>query len=178
LGLNFNAAAASLILNSEVLILNPYKITALCYWEASANPMLPWTLRRVFCRHAALVIIAVLAVVGAALLLSVCLNPVNVGSSWDKIGSLTVTDVQFSAGNLIITAINNGKVPVTVIEVLVNNMNQTSTPITVPVNELISVNEQGSVSISYDWISGSTYYVRLVSSKGTIFPIYADAPQA
>ena len=167
-----------LILNSEVLILSPYKIAALCYWETSANPMFPGTLRRVICRRAALVIIAVLTVVGAALLLSVCLNPVNVGSSWDKIGSLKVTDVQFSAGNLIITAINNGKVPVTVIEVLVNNMNQTSTPITVPVNELISVNEQGSVSISYDWISGSTYYVRLVSSKGTIFPIYADAPQA
>jgi len=98
------------------------------------------------------------------------LGRIDVGAGWDKLESLTIIEVKFGAGNLNVTARNNGKVPVTVSEVMVNDVNQTFMMLAVPPHE------QGATIISYFWTSGSQYKIELLSSKGNYFPYHAVAP--
>jgi len=62
---------------------------------------------------------------------------------------------------------------VTVTEVMVQSerdsheMNQTVTHTRVPMNIPVHVDEEHSISVMYDWISGETYQVRVGSARGT-----------
>ena len=61
---------------------------------------------------------------------------------------------------------------VTVTEVMVQSerdsheMNQTVTHTRVPMNIPVHVDEEHSISVMYDWISGETYQVRVGSARG------------
>jgi len=88
-----------------------------------------------------------------------------------------VTNMEFLGTNNIIrlTVNNTGTSPVTINEVWVNNVKQTSTSPTLP--RTISANSGLLLNVTYTWTTGYNYQVKLVSSKGNTFLYSAVAPQ-
>jgi hypothetical protein len=116
-------------------------------------------------------IVAVLVVAGLALLTLAWMSPLTVPIMAYE--DLSITDVQFDEGYLAITVKNLSTYATTISEVMVN---QTSTPHTVPVCEPISADGQVSIEISFRWVSGYTYRVRLMTARGNCFFHNAVAP--
>jgi hypothetical protein len=91
---------------------------------------------------------------------------------------ICVTDVQFETGYLTLTVSSEDGVSTEITEVVIRNLNH---PLAVPefkaiANELVPAGEQISISISYEWISGDKYQIRLTSSRGNQFIEKAAAP--
>jgi len=146
------------------------------------------TLRQAPARNVVVVIVVVLAfaLTGLAFLLSAWMGALSIAIT--PIEDLKITDVQFSKGFLTVTVKNTGDTRydwevVTVTEVMVqperdlHDSNQTVTPYKVPMNIPVRIGEEHSISVSYDWISGEAYQVRLGSARGNYWLFrYAVAP--
>ena len=102
-----------------------------------------------------------------------------------KITSMTFTNN--TAGTIdyiVVVAKNTGTTPVTLNSVTVNggaiataDIDYSSTPPTIPDDTgAVAANAQVTVTITYDWTSGSNYNVKLTSAKGNSFPYTASAP--
>jgi hypothetical protein len=117
-----------------------------------------------------MVVAAVLAVTGTLLNLA-WIYPLTITPIACE--NLSITDVEFDKGYLTLAVRNLCKYPTTITEVQVN---QTSTPHTVPVHEPISANEQISIRIGFKWTSAFTYQVVLKTSRGNCYYYTAISP--
>ena len=117
-----------------------------------------------------IVVVAVLAVLGTLLTLA-WMYPLTITPMACE--NLSIADVEFEKGYLTVTVRNLCKYPTTITEVQVN---QTSTPHTVPVYEPISANEQISIRIGFKWASALTYKVMVKTSRGNCYYYTAVSP--
>jgi hypothetical protein len=86
---------------------------------------------------------------------------------------IRMTDLDFSeAGKIKVVAKNTGTSPATLSEAWVNGVKNTDLTTT------ISANNQTTISLTYAWIAGNTYEVKLVSSKGNAFYRTENAPSS
>ena len=85
---------------------------------------------------------------------------------------LKITNVQFPAGNIVITTQNTGTTPVTMTEIHVNNAaaNLLSGSLLFPANS------QNVTTVAFTWTQGSQYEIEMRSSKGNQFVYTATAP--
>jgi hypothetical protein len=86
---------------------------------------------------------------------------------------IIIEDMWFnnSTGNLSVYLHNVGKVAIHVSAVYINHTSQSFTaPFT------LEIGEHGWLDISYSWISGSIYYVDIVTTRGTHVGGYYKAP--
>jgi len=114
--------------------------------------------------------LTVLAFTGILLTLA-WMSPLTVNPMANE--ALSVTDVQFDKGCLTVTVKNIGVSATTINEVTVN---QTSTQHTVPVHEPIAAGKQISIRINFNWASGYTYRIGLMTARGNSFFHLAAAP--
>ena len=96
---------------------------------------------------------------------------------------LSMTDAQFGEGYLTITAKNIGSnVWVEISEIRVTELNQTyyhqltDRMVNATVNERLPAGEHAIIIICNEWVSGYTYEIRLMTSRGNHFIQYAVAP--
>ena len=84
-----------------------------------------------------------------------------------------IEDVWFKPGNEIAIYIRNtGKVSLTIDSVYINRE-------AVAINDFhLEVGEHGWLNVTYAWSSGTAYYIKVVSKRGTEFADYYVAPQA
>ncbi|HEX9261318.1 MAG TPA: archaellin/type IV pilin N-terminal domain-containing protein [Candidatus Bathyarchaeia archaeon] len=82
---------------------------------------------------------------------------------------LSITNAQFSGGNIVLAVRNTGTSNVTITSATVNGDDVT-------VNTMIPANTAGSVTVPYPTTSGNSYQIKLLSAKGTWFPYNAVAP--
>ena len=88
---------------------------------------------------------------------------------------LTITNVQFKAGNAIeLTVRNSGSANITISSATVNGVDATVTGAPV----VVVANSPGTITLtpSPAWATGNTYQIRLMSAKGNYFPYTAVAP--
>jgi hypothetical protein len=119
-----------------------------------------------------------LAIVGLALLVSAWMNALTLTVA-PPMGEeiLRVTGLQFETGYLNLTVKNTGARNVEIRQVAIENMDRPEVPeFKAIAYELVPAGEQISFSISYEWISGDTYQVRLTNSQGNLFLWTAVAP--
>jgi flagellin-like protein len=91
---------------------------------------------------------------------------------------LKITSMSFNvpAGTITLIANNTGTTPVTINEVWVNNVRQTSVAFT-PSTGTANANTGLQVVITYSGLAyGSNYAVKMVSAKGNTFMYTATAP--
>jgi len=81
-----------------------------------------------------------------------------------------VEDVWFRSGGISIYLRNIGEVDVSLSSVYVNFTNQLIAPLT------LQMGKQTWLNITYPWISGSLYYVNIVTTRGTKVADYYVAP--
>jgi len=82
---------------------------------------------------------------------------------------LSITNAQFSGGNIVLAVRNTGTSNVTITSATVNGDDVT-------VNTMIPANTAGFVTVPYPTASGNSYQIKLLSAKGTWFPYNAVAP--
>jgi len=84
-----------------------------------------------------------------------------------------IEDVWFKSGNEIAIYIHNtGKVSITIDSIYINKK-------TVPISDLhLDVGGHGWLNVTYAWSSGTAYYIKVASKRGTEFADYYVAPQA
>jgi hypothetical protein len=119
-----------------------------------------------------------LAIVGLALLVSAWMNALTLTVA-PPMGEeiLRVTGLQFETGYLNLTVKNTVARNVEIRQVAIENMDRPEVPeFKAIAYELVPAGEQISFSISYEWISGDTYQVRLTNSQGNLFLWTAVAP--
>ena len=135
-----------------------------------------------------IVVIAVLAVFAVAgiVLTAAWMGAFSIGITPAE--DLRITDVQLSKGFLRVTVKNAGDTRydwdvVTVTEVMVqperdwHDPNQVVTPCEVSMRIPVHIGEQALISVSYDWVSGEAYQIRVTSSHGNTWLLrYAVAP--
>mgnify|MGYP000212133141 FL=1 len=82
-----------------------------------------------------------------------------------------IEDVWFKPGNEIAIYIRNtGKVSITIDAVYINGK-------AVQINDLnLEIGEHKWLNITYTWSSGTAYYIKIVSKRGTEFADYYVAP--
>jgi hypothetical protein len=114
--------------------------------------------------------LTVLAFTGILLTLA-WMSPLTVSPMANE--ALSITDMQFSKGCLTLTVKNVGVSAATINEAMVN---QISTQHTVPLHEPIAAGKQISIRVSFNWASGYTYRVGLVTARGNSFFQVAAAP--
>jgi len=88
---------------------------------------------------------------------------------------IKITDLDFVTGTpkyINVTVKNTGTNPVTINEAWVNGVKQTISSFTVPANGV------HYLAIQYNWDSGNTYEVKLVSSSGNAFYRTETAPSS
>jgi hypothetical protein len=141
--------------------------------------------RRVLIRKGTLVIVVLcLVCVGSTLLVSAWMGSIIL--LWPESEFLSISDVQFGIGYLKFTVRNDGEHPTTVTGVTVNQtvtrvlpfviqghnvtVNEILPGLDSAVNEPIEAGGHVSIIICYEWVSGSTYQIRLTSSRGDHFP--------
>ena len=82
-----------------------------------------------------------------------------------------ITDLEFAADNVLrVRAQNTGTSPVTISQAWVNGVQKTITSFTIPANSEYLLN------MTYTWINGNNYEVKLVSSQGNTFLRPETAP--
>ena len=81
-----------------------------------------------------------------------------------------ITNMMFPTGQVQVVANNTGTTPVTINEVWINGVKQTYTP------QTLAANTGALVAVSYTWVAGSNYQIKLISSKGNSFLYTAYAP--
>lgn len=117
--------------------------------------------------------VAVLAVAGTALSMA-WISSLSVGNT--PMADLNITDVQFNEDYMTIKVKNQGNYNLIIREVRINNfiesdqgliINQTSTTYFVPLQEPISVGEQISIKVSFNWTSDYIYEVSLKTANTT-----------
>lgn len=117
--------------------------------------------------------VAVLAVAGTSLSMA-WISSLSVGTM--PTANLKITDVQFNEDCMTIEVKNQGNYNLIIREVRVNNfiesnqgliINQTSTPYSVPLNEPISVGEQISIKVNFNWTSEYIYQISLKTADTT-----------
>ena len=86
---------------------------------------------------------------------------------------LKITNVQFPAGNVVITTQNTGTTPVTMTEIHVNNG---AANLISPNTFLFPANSQNVTTVAFVWTQGSQYEIEMRSSKGNQFTYTATAP--
>jgi flagellin-like protein len=87
---------------------------------------------------------------------------------------VNITNMSFGTGSILVIANNTGTTIVTVNEVWVNNVKQTTTTPSLPSN--IGANAGLALNVTYAVSAGYNYQVKLVSSKGNQFLYTATAP--
>ncbi|MGA2308200.1 MAG: hypothetical protein ABSG57_01465 [Candidatus Bathyarchaeia archaeon] len=87
---------------------------------------------------------------------------------------LQITNLAFVPGTIMVTLDNTGTTQVTIVEVWVNNVMQTST--NPPLAISVPANSATQLSITMTVIAGYQYEVKLVSSKGNTFVGTGTAP--
>ncbi|RLI17515.1 hypothetical protein DRO54_11425 [Candidatus Bathyarchaeota archaeon] len=82
-----------------------------------------------------------------------------------------IEDVWFKPGNKIAIYIHNtGKVSITIDSVYINKK-------AVPISNLhLDVGGHGWLNVTYAWLSGTAYHIKVVSKRGTGFADYYVAP--
>ena len=117
--------------------------------------------------------VAILAVAGTSLSMA-WISSLSLGIT--PMADLNITDVQFNEDYVTIEVKNQGNYDLIIREVRVNNfiesdqgliINQTSTPYFASLQEPISVGEQISIKVSFNWISGYIYEVSLKTANTT-----------
>jgi len=86
---------------------------------------------------------------------------------------LKITNMKFegtTTKTMTVVANNTGTSPVTINEVWVNGQKQTYTAQTVPANTGVEA------QVTYTWVAGNNYQMKLISSKGNAFMYTAVAP--
>jgi hypothetical protein len=83
---------------------------------------------------------------------------------------LKITNMMFPSGHVQVVANNTGTTPVTINEVWVNGVKQTYTP------QTLAANTGAVVDVSFTWVAGSNYQIKLISAKGNSFLYTAFAP--
>ena len=96
---------------------------------------------------------------------------------------LSMTDAQFGEGYLTITVKNIGEsIWVEISEIRVTELNQTyyhqltDRMVNATVNERLPSGEHAIIIVCNEWVSGYTYEIRLMTSRGNPFIQYAVAP--
>ncbi len=84
---------------------------------------------------------------------------------------LQITNAQFTGASIILSVRNTGTTNITISAATVNADNVATIS-----GSQISANSPGTVTLTYDTLSGNSYQVRLLSAKGTWFPYNAVAP--
>jgi flagellin-like protein len=87
---------------------------------------------------------------------------------------LKITNMKFegtTTKTIVIVANNTGTSPVTINEFWVNGVKQTYTAQTAAANTGVEA------TVTYTWVAGSNYQIKLISSKGNSFMYTAVAPQ-
>jgi flagellin-like protein len=85
---------------------------------------------------------------------------------------LKITNVQFSGTDSIaITVKNTGSTSATVSEVYINNGNDL-----LDTDAVIAENAQQTITVTQAWAAGSSYQVRIVTTKGNPFVYQATGP--
>jgi flagellin-like protein len=87
---------------------------------------------------------------------------------------IQVTNMEFFTGVIRVTMNNTGTTPVTMNEVWVNNVKQSTTNPSLPQN--ILANTGLLLNVTYTVVNGNNYQVKLVTSKGNQFLYSAVAP--
>jgi flagellin-like protein len=83
---------------------------------------------------------------------------------------LKITNMMFPSGHVQVVANNTGTTPVTINEVWINGVKQTYTP------QTLAANTGAVVDVSFTWVAGSNYQIKLISAKGNSFLYTAFAP--
>jgi len=132
-------------------------------------------------REVTAVIVAALACAVAVLLVASWMGASTIPIM--MIEELRMTDAQFGEGYLTITANNIGEsVWVEISEIRVAELNQTyyhqltGRMVNATVNERLPAGEHAIIIICNEWVSGYTYEIRLMTSRGNHFIQYAVAP--
>jgi archaeal type IV pilus assembly protein PilA len=81
-----------------------------------------------------------------------------------------ITNMMFPVGHVQVVANNTGTTPVTINEVWINGVKQTYTP------QTLAANTGAVVDVSFTWVAGSNYQIKLISAKGNSFLYTAYAP--
>ena len=94
---------------------------------------------------------------------------------------LSITNCEFTdaGSSIVLTVRNTGTTDIVINGATVNGVNADSVAMLPDATKLLK-NEDGSVTVSLalgnEWESGSTYQIRLTSTKGNYFPYNAVAP--
>ena len=89
---------------------------------------------------------------------------------------IQITNMAFGSNSIAVTVNNTGTSPVTINEVWVNNVKQSSISPSLP--QTISANSGLVLNITTTVTTGNNYQVKLVSSKGNQFLYSAVAPSS
>jgi len=92
-----------------------------------------------------------------------------------KTEEVKLTDLYFSTGTIRVTVMNTGTSPVTIKEAWVNGIDSCNASSTIN-SFTVSGNSQYLLNLTYTWIDGYKYDVKLVSSQGNTFLRTENAP--